>query len=183
MTELQHQPHSLAGWTLDGNAFRQTLDRRAVFGSALAVGAAVMLLGAKPAAALTAQNLPPTALGAIPERHGVLPWRTLALTEVQYGQQPKIPAVVQNLDGKQVVIEGHMMPMDDSERLRQFLLTAYNAHCPFCMPGGMVSIVAVHATALVKVTDKPLTMRGTLRLVSERGSSLIYRLDKATLAT
>jgi hypothetical protein len=183
MTDIQHQCRSLASWALDGSAFRQKLDRRAVFGSALAGGAAALFLGSKAASALTVQNTPPIVLGAIPERRGVLPWRTLALTDAQYGQKPKIPAAVQKLDGREVLIEGHMLPLDDSEHVRRFLLSAYNAHCPFCMPGGMVSIVAIRAEAAISLTDKPLTMHGTLRLISERGSSLIYRLDKATLAT
>jgi hypothetical protein len=75
-----------------------------------------------------------------------------------------------------------MMVLEDDDPLDRFLLTAYQAHCPFCMPGGFASIVAVHAEKPLRVTDKPLTMRGTLRLLSDnKDSQLLYRLDKAVL--
>jgi hypothetical protein len=158
------------------------LDRRAMFGSALVAGAAGLLLGGRPATALNRQDIPPAWLGALPERAGVLPWRALALVDVEYGGKPNFPATVQSLDGREVVVEGHMMPLDDSERVEQFLLTAYKAHCPFCMPGGMVSIIAVRAQTAIPLMDTPLTLRGTLQLNSERGSSLVYRLEKARAA-
>jgi hypothetical protein len=182
MTALQPRCGSLSKWTLQENGFRQSLDRRAVFGSALAAGAAALLLKGRPASAWTVEAAPPAMFGAIPERDGVLPWRILALTEVEYGQKPKFPAVVQELDGHPVVIEGHMMPLEDDERLQRFLLTRYNAHCPFCMPGGAVSLVAVTAEAEIRATDKQLIMRGTLRLISESAGNLIYRLEHAATA-
>jgi hypothetical protein len=50
------------------------------------------------------------------------------------------------------------------------------------MPGGFASIVAVHAERPLRVTDKLLTMRGTLRLLNDPGSQLVYRLERAILA-
>ena len=58
----------------------------------------------------------------------------------------------------------------------------YRAHGPFCMPGGFTSIVAVHAAKPVRVSDKPLTMRGTLRLFGHNeDGQILYRLDNAVL--
>jgi hypothetical protein len=47
------------------------------------------------------------------------------------------------------------------------------------MPGGFASIVAINAERPLQVTDKPLALRGTLRLLSDRRSNLLYQLDKA----
>jgi hypothetical protein len=173
---------SLARWSLEAEGFRQKLDRRAMLGSALVAGTAGLLLSGRPATALSMQDIPPAWLGAVPERAGVLPWRTLGLAKVEYGRKPNFPATVQKLDRREVVVEGHMMPLDDSERVQRLLLTAYKAHCPFCMPGGVVSIIAVRAQTAIPLKDTPLTLRGTLRLISERGSGLLYRLEKARVA-
>ena len=181
MMEPRNRCGALGNWRLDGDAFRPKLDRRMALGSALAASAA-MLLGSRPAVAWTEQAVSPAVLGAIPERRGVLPWRTLALTEKEYGRKPKFPAAVQQLDGREVVVEGHMLALDDAPRLRQFLLTAYKAHCPFCMPGGMVSMIAVTTQAAIPVKDAPLTLRGTLRVGAEPGTNLVYRLEKARIA-
>ena len=87
------------------------------------------------------------------------------------------------LNGREVVIEGHMMVLDDDDPLTRFLLTAYNAHCPFCMPGGFASIVAVHAARPLRVADKPLTMSGILRLLTDsKSAGLLYQLNNAVPA-
>ena len=182
MAALPPRHRSHAERDLDPLAFRERTGRRAVFGSALAFGAATLLLGGKPAAAFSQEKLPPTLLGEIPERDGVLPWRTLAMTDIRADEQTKIPSTMAALDGEPMAIEGHMMPLDDSDGPRRFLLTAYRAHCPFCMPGGAVSLVVVDADAAVPIADKPVTMRGTFRIITDPGSYFIYRLDQATRA-
>jgi len=108
-------------------------------------------------------------------------WDDLAKVEAPIGQKPQFAAAVTKLSGRSVVIEGHMMTLDDDDPLNRFLLTAYQAHCPYCMPGGFSSIVAVHADHPVRVTDKPLTMRGTLRLLTDGQTQMLYQLDKAVL--
>lgn len=180
---MSHQHRPLGHWHLDDSGLRLRLDRRALVRSAFGAGAAAaVLLGSGSAKALTVEQMPPALVGAIPPRKGVVPWDDLARIEVAHGQTPKFPAAVAKLDGKPVVIEGHMMVLEDDDPLDRFLLTAYQAHCPFCMPGGFASIVAVHAEKPLRVTDKPLTMRGTLRLLSDnKDSQLVYRLDKAVL--
>ena len=135
-------------------------------------------LAGKPAAALTKETISSAALGAIPERHGVLPWRTLALAEIEHGSEPIFPAEVRKLNGREIVVEGHMMTLDDSPRLHRFLLTAYQAHCPFCMPGGAVSMIAVRAEAAIPVRDKPLTLRGTLCVGRNRAAASFITLRR-----
>ena len=131
--------------------------------------------------ALSLENLPATLIGAISPRKGVVPWDDLAAVEAPIGQKPQFSAAVTKLNGRPVVIEGHMMVLDDDNPINRFLLTAYQAHCPYCMPGGFTSIVAIHADHPVRVTDRPLTMRGTLRLLADGKSQLFYQLDKAVL--
>ena len=180
---MPYQHHALGNWHLGENGGNLRLDRRVLVRSTLGAGAAMAaLLGSGSADALTRESLPPSLVGAIPPRKGVVPWAHLAEVEAAYGKKPHFSPATTKLNGRAVVIEGHMMVLDDDNPLKRFLLTAYKAHCPYCMPGGFASIVAIHAERPLRVTDKPLTMRGTLRLLSDPGSQLLYRLDKAVLA-
>jgi len=180
---MSHQHHSLGGWQLDEGGLRLRLDRRTLVRSALIAGAtAGAIFRSSSAQALTLEHSSPALVGAIPPRRGVVPWADLAQVQIVDGQQPKFPTAVSKLNGHAVVIEGHMMVLEDDNPLDRFLLTAYQAHCPFCMPGGFTSIVAVHAEKPVHVSDKPLTMRGTLRVLSHNEDGrVLYRLDKAVL--
>ena len=180
---MSDQHHSLGRWQLDKSGLRLRLDRRALVRSALIAGAtAAAAFGSRSAHALTLEHLSPTLVGAIAPRKGVVAWADLAQVEIADGQQPKFSAAISKLNGHPVVIEGHMMVLEDDNPLDRFLLTAYQAHCPFCMPDGFASIVAVRAERPVHVSDKPLTMRGTLRLLSHNEDGrVLYRLDKAVL--
>ena len=174
--------HQLSNWRLDDSGLQHRPDRRVVVRTALGAGAAMAGLFTPGAAhALTPEKLPATLVGAISPRKGVVPWDDLATVEAPIGQKPQFSAAVTKLNGRAVVIEGHMMVLDDDNPINRFLLTAYQAHCPYCMPGGFASIVAIHADHPVPVTDKPLTMRGTLRLLADGKSQLFYQLDKAAL--
>jgi hypothetical protein len=180
---MSHQHHPLGSWQLGGDGLQRNLDRRVLVRSALGAGAAVAVLAASGSAhALTLEKTPASVLGAIPPRKGVVSWATLAAVETAPGHKARFPADVAKLNGHHATIEGHMMVLDDDDPLKRFLLTAYKAHCPFCMPGGFASIVAVHAERPLRVTDKLLTMRGTLRLLNDPGSQLVYRLERAILA-
>jgi hypothetical protein len=50
------------------------------------------------------------------------------------------------------------------------------------VPGGFGSVVAIRADHPIRASDKVLTMRGTLRLLSEANTQLVYRLENAVLA-
>jgi hypothetical protein len=179
---MSDQFHRLGNWHLGDSGLQPRVDRRVLFRSALGAGAAIAVLGSGSAHALTLEQVPATLVGAIPPRKGVVPWDDLAQVDAPVGQKPQFSAAVTKLNGRPVVIEGHMMVLDDDDPLNRFLLTAYHAHCPFCMPGGFASIVAIHTDQPVRVTDKPLTMRGTLRLLADGQNQLLYQLDKAVLA-
>jgi hypothetical protein len=179
---MSHLHHPLGTWQLGENGLRPSLDRRVLVRSALGAGAAAALLGSGTAHALTVETVPPAVLGAIPPRKGVVPWDDLAQVEVARGQKPQFSAAMMKLNGRKVVIEGHMMVLEDDNPIQRFLLTAYNAHCPYCMPGGFGSVVAIHADHPVRVSGKVLTMRGTLRLLSDTNTQLVYRLENAVPA-
>lgn len=158
---------------------RGAVSRRSV----LAGGVALVGLVAATRSAKSLEVVHTTALlPALPERDGVLPWRILAKVAGDgwsdaFAFDPQVEA----LDGTEVTVEGYMMPYDEQAKQRQFLLTAFPAHCPYCMPGGMVSLIEVDAAAGVPATEQRILLRGRLELLRGDGFGLLYRLRNATV--
>jgi len=150
----------------------------------LAGGVALVGLVAATRSAKSLEVVHTTALlPEIPERDGVLSWRMLSQVAGDgwsdaFAFDPQVEA----LDGKDVTVEGYMLPYDDQAKQRQFLLTAFPAHCPYCMPGGMASLIEVDAAAGVPTTEQRILLRGRLELLRGDGFGLLYRLRNATVA-
>lgn len=160
-----------------------TLGRRGVLAAGFSL--AGLALAAAPARALTTGEAPifPDPV-AVPERDGVLPWRRLSRFEDRgWGTPVKFAPDLQALDGQEVVIEGYMLPYDDAPMQRPFILAGYQTHCPFCVPGGMASIVEVWPDLPVPVSDSLVTMRGPLSLLEGDAYSLLFEIRNAVPVT
>lgn len=150
----------------------------------LAAGAAAIGLLAigRPAHSLEAYHTT-SLLPEIPERAGFLPWRTLRMvTGDGWSEMFAFAPEVEALDGAEVMVEGYMLPYDDQPKQRAFLLTAFPAHCPYCMPGGMSSLIEVDAAKAVPVSATRITLKGRLELLRGDGYGLLYRLSGAVAA-
>jgi uncharacterized protein len=119
---------------------------------------------------------------AAPKRAGALPWSDLQAVKVSHSGKPALFSnSMKSLDGTTVTLDGFMMPYDDRDHQTEFLLTAYQAHCPFCMPGGMGSMVEIIADQGVAVHDKVMRLTGTLRLMPQDPAGILYKLSNARL--
>lgn len=119
----------------------------------------------------------------VPERDGVLPWRMLAQVEGDGWIEPfRFAPEIKALNGTEVTVDGYMLAYDEARRQREFLLTAYQAHCPFCMPGGMASMINVAMGVPMPVTDGIVTVRGPLTVIEEEGHGLLYAITEAVPA-
>ena len=137
------------------------------------------------------QEVPPGGLptasmygsAVLPELDGVVSWKTLATVE-PVKQSGKIvnqfgPGILA-LDGKQVRLQGFMMPMDIGESQRHFLISAAPPSCPFCLPAGPEAVVEVFAAKPVRYSPEPIFMSGKFSLVKADPSGLLYRLNDAS---
>ena len=119
-----------------------------------------------------------------PERDGVVSWRTLARAAWLEGEGVMFPPEIEALDGASVRLEGFMMAFDPAPLQQQFLLTAYAAHCPFCMPAGVPSMVEVTARQPVPRASARLMLQGRFELRRDPESyGLLYRLLDAAPVT
>lgn len=76
-------------------------------------------------------------------------------------------------------ITGYMLPIERSSTSPHFVLTRRTAGCPFCPPNEPTEAIEVFATGPVAYTQAPVTIEGTLHLVSESAQGLFFRLDGA----
>lgn len=126
--------------------------------------AALLALGswaASPAAA--AQPRVPGATGPLP----VISWEALAQAQPasrKLGADVRFAAVIDKLDGRQVVLTGFMVPLEAKAEQTRFLLTAQPQDCEFCIEGGPSRYVEVRSAPL-RFSGQAFTLVGRLTLL------------------
>jgi hypothetical protein len=118
-----------------------------------------------------------------PGRDGVLSWRVLASVWSLGDQGVMFAPDIEALDGAEVRLEGFMMPFDRAPLQRRFLLTAFAAHCPFCLPVDFPPLVEVVSRRPVPLTGSRSMVDGRLKLRHDAQSyGLLYQLLDAAPA-
>jgi hypothetical protein len=118
----------------------------------------------------------------LPEKEGVVSWKTLAQVEpTKEGDKmvPKFSQEVLNLDSKAVRVQGFILPLDIGDQQQHFLLSAVPPHCPFCMPAGPDAVVEVVAKKKVAYGFEPILLSGKFVVLRDDASGLLYRLTDA----
>jgi len=153
--------------------------------------AAAALAAAVPLFAQAVTTVPPGGLPSasdfsaqiLPERAGVVSWRTLAqVSSVKQGGKmvPEFSKDIVALDKKDTRVQGFMIPLDVGDKQKRFLITSVPPHCSFCLPAGPDSVVEVVAKAPVKYTFDPIVVAGRFSLLRDDASGLLYRLTDAS---
>ena len=99
----------------------------------------------------------------LPERAGVVSWRTLAQVQpVKQGGKmvPEFSKDILALDTKETRVQGFMIPLDVGDKQKRFLLTAVPPHCSFCLPAGPDAVVEIVAKTPVRYTFDPIVVSG-----------------------
>jgi hypothetical protein len=97
-------------------------------------------------------------------------------------QKPVFSAEAKSLNGKSVSMPGYIVPFENGVKSSHFMFSAtpLNA-CFFCGVGGPESVVEVYASEEITYTDKPMEIKGVLRLNDKDPDKMIYILEKAEL--
>lgn len=153
--------------------------------AALAIpGALAFKLGGKDDAMFTSPIPEQFLQKPLPEKGGVVSWRTLGqVMPVRLKDRfvPQFSNEVLALDNREVRIQGFMLPLSVGDQQKAFLLTAMAPACPFCLPGGPDSMVEVQARTPVRYTIEPIMLSGRLRVLRDDPAGLYYRLLDARL--
>ncbi len=91
------------------------------------------------------------------------------------GVDPDV-AAIQNAP---VTVEGFMLPYDENPAQTSFLIAAYSAHCIFCMPGSMLSLMEISAARPVVSRPSTVMLRGRSQLLDGSEDGLLFRLKDA----
>jgi hypothetical protein len=174
---------TLVGYNCSINeiAMRRLLLAAATLSIALAALPARAVVSDIPAAGLpSATDYSQTVL---PERAGVVSWRTLAQVEPvkQNGKMlPSFSSEILGLDQKDVKVQGFIIPLDLGDKQKRFLLSSVPPHCPFCMPAGPEGIVEVRAKTPVRYALEPIVVSGRFSVLRDDDGGLLYRITDAT---
>lgn len=154
----------------------------ALLGIGVAIGAGAQM---PPGAHPMPPGADPALLKPLPERKDVVSWRLLAQVELVRMKDrfvPQFSAGVAALNGKEVKLQGFMLPLSMGERQSHFVLAAMPPTCAFCMPGGPESLVEVRAKRPVPYGFEPVVLSGRLEVLKDDPSGVFYRLVDAVLA-
>jgi uncharacterized protein len=158
---------------------------------AFALAVAAVALTAGPASAVTT-NVPPAGLPSaseygtqlLPERAGVVSWRTLAKVEPvkKDGRMvPSFAADILSLDRKDVRVQGFMIPLDIGDKQKRFLIAAVPPHCSFCLPAGPDAVVEINAKAPVRYSLEPIVVSGKFEVLKDDPAGMLYRMTDAEM--
>jgi hypothetical protein len=161
------------------------------FGLAFGLALTAVALTAGPAGAVTT-NIPPAGLPSaseygtqlLPERAGVVSWRTLAKVEPvkKDGRMvPSFAADILSLDRKDVRVQGFMIPLDIGDKQKRFLIAAVPPHCSFCLPAGPDAVVEINAKAAVRYSLEPIVVSGRFEVLKDDPSGMLYRMTDAEM--
>ncbi|MBC8110552.1 MAG: hypothetical protein H7Y04_05775 [Verrucomicrobia bacterium] len=95
--------------------------------------------------------------------------------------QPFFSPVIQQLEGKNIVLEGFMVVVQHERKPKNFMLSYLPINsCFFCGAAGPETVVEVVTEKGISFTDDPIALRGTLRLNAKDENKMFYILENAT---
>lgn len=95
---------------------------------------------------------------------------------------PTFSDEVKALNGKEITLEGWMIPLDELRGKNYFVLSALPfANCFFCGGAGPETVIEVFSERNIKFTEKRIKVKGTLNINPDDPMKLMYILQKAEL--
>lgn len=155
--------------------------KRILFSALVALPLAAMAgsasKSAAPAPSLSAPNFP-----VLTDLPGVVSWEMLAKVKQVKAKNSIVPEFtreITELNGKDIKLQGFMMPLDPGQTQKHFLLSVNPATCPYCMPAGPDGVVEVKARTPVKYSFEPVIVSGKMSILKDDPMGLYYRLTDA----
>ena len=99
-------------------------------------------------------------------------------------KKPKISSVVDKLDGKEIEVEGYIIPLTGQVTQSHFMLSKFpQSTCFFCGKAGPETAMQVFMkdNKKVKITERKVRVIGTLLINPKDASSLLYTLENAVI--
>lgn len=97
---------------------------------------------------------------------------------------PKVSSAVEKLDGKEIEVEGYIIPLTGQVSQSHFMLSKFpQSTCFFCGKAGPETAMQVFMrdNKKVKITERKVKVKGTLYVNPQDASSLLYTLENAVI--
>jgi hypothetical protein len=129
---------------------------------------------------LDAVNLPPVAITGV----NPLPWAVLAETTVDRQFKPSFAKYLQELDGKEVFLNGFVQPLGEELDLSSFMLIEYPVGCWYCEMPEVTGIVLVELppAKTTTFTRGQVKITGRLSLNTRDPENFLYTIRDAKVA-
>ncbi len=107
----------------------------------------------------------------------------VTLFKVQYGDWKSVFKPIYNdkikaLNGQKITIKGYLIPLEQKPKHSFFLLSAFPFDaCFYCGKAGPETVIEVSVKKALKPTEKPIMIRGTLKLNFTNPDHLFYLID------
>ena len=124
---------------------------------------------------------PALGISADPAPAGTVPWQLLMQAKTvqrpnkKFG--PEFNKEIKQLDRQDVKLYGFMLPLDQTQKQKRFLLTPFPPHCSFCAPAGPEALVEVIADKAFEFTYEPIIVAGRMAVLDDE--MVYYRLTNA----
>lgn len=93
--------------------------------------------------------------------------------------KPIFSAAAKSLNGKTVTLPGYMIPFETGSKGAKFMFSSMPINaCFFCGVGGPESVLEITMKQPLSFHDKPIEIRGILRLNDKDPDKMIYILEQ-----
>jgi len=125
------------------------------------------------------------AQNALPKSHDAM-WVVLGKVKINLDKKNwKYSAVltdeVKALAGKDITISGFILPLENAEKFKHFLISKRTPTCPFCPPGEPNEIVDVWLEKPISWNMDMLKVTGKFELINNQENGMFFKLNNAKI--
>jgi len=96
--------------------------------------------------------------------------------------KPVFTPAVKALNGKSITLPGYMVPFESGMKGNHFMFSSMPLNaCFFCGVGGPETVVEVYCPNPVNYSEKPIEIKGILKLNSTNPDKMIYVIENAEI--
>src|SRR5262249_28935823 len=119
-----------------------------------------------------------------PKGVNTLAWEVIAETTVDRQARPTFAKYLQELDGKQVIMRGHVQPLGEGTDLGAFMLVEHPVGCWYCeMPEGVnIVLVELPEGKAGRYTRERVKVTGKLVLNARDPENFLYTIRDAKVS-
>lgn len=94
--------------------------------------------------------------------------------------KPVFSEAARSLNGKVISLPGYIVPFENGMKSNHFMLSSLPLNaCFFCGVGGPETVVEVFLKKEITYTEKPVEVKGTLRINDKDPDKMIYLIENA----